>query len=471
MSIHVNCFAMKQLTTTLLALLLSICSLSAQEAAAVASKDSIVATYLNSGRYLDAMAAHRDLEGELHPVAELLYQGLIHRALGRKQASRRSFQDLVEQYADVCSGDLIDSCLVEVTSLSLLAGDSSGLRWLQRTLSAYAQAPEDACPLSRERIAKLGIVAQECLAALAQPRMRLVHQRPMDTLQMQLPYGLPTVSITINGVRTQAIVDTGGEGYLFLNEGRARRLGLQVELKPGTLNSVAVLVGEAKIDSIRVGAATVYNVPVFVSGAAPLDTLRLPGHEQVLDSVRRIAQGFYDMPVLGLKLLQAYGAVTMDLERNQLILRSREATPERSEQLPNMYESQDKLYVQGLLNGVRSTLMLDTGSDQEVGLSERFALQYPDELPLPPLQQQLRQLQVNFNFHQAKRLETRLLGGASFQVLPDGPRLVKPGLTLLIDQRAIHQLHEGDGYLGMSGLRACGSRFTLDFVNMRLSFD
>lgn len=369
--------------------------LSAQEAAAVASKDSIVATYLNSGRYLDAMAAHRDLEGELHPVAELLYQGLIHRALGRKQASRRSFQDLVEQYADVCSGDLIDSCLVEVTSLSLLAGDSSGLRWLQRTLSAYAQAPEDACPLSRERIAKLGIVAQECLAALAQPRMRLVHQRPMDTLQMQLPYGLPTVSITINGVRTQAIVDTGGEGYLFLNEGRARRLGLQVELKPGTLNSVAVLVGEAKIDSIRVGAATVYNVPVFVSGAAPLDTLRLPGHEQVLDSVRRIAQGFYDMPVLGLKLLQAYGAVTMDLERNQLILRSREATPERSEQLPNMYESQDKLYVQGLLNGVRSTLMLDTGSDQEVGLSERFALQYPDELPLPPLQQ-LRQLQVNF---------------------------------------------------------------------------
>lgn len=445
--------------------------LSAQEAAAVASKDSIVATYLNSGRYLDAMAAHRDLEGELHPVAELLYQGLIHRALGRKQASRRSFQDLVEQYADVCSGDLIDSCLVEVTSLSLLAGDSSGLRWLQRTLSAYAQAPEDACPLSRERIAKLGIVAQECLAALAQPRMRLVHQCPMDTLQMQLPYGLPTVSITINGVRTQAIVDTGGEGYLFLNEGRARRLGLQVELKPGTLNSVAVLVGEAKIDSIRVGAATVYNVPVFVSGAAPLDTLRLPGHEQVLDSVRRIAQGFYDMPVLGLKLLQAYGAVTMDLERNQLILRSREATPERSEQLPNMYESQDKLYVQGLLNGVRSTLMLDTGSDQEVGLSERFALQYPDELPLPPLQQQLRQLQVNFNFHQAKRLETRLLGGASFQVLPDGPRLVKPGLTLLIDQRAIHQLHEGDGYLGMSGLRACGSRFTLDFVNMRLSFD
>ena len=471
MSIHVNCFAMQQLTTTLLALLLSICSLSAQEAAAVASKDSIGATYLNSGRYLDAMAAHRDLEGELHPVAELLYQGLIHRALGRKQASRRSFQDLVEQYADVCSGDLIDSCLVEVTSLSLLAGDSSGLRWLQRTLSAYAQAPEDACPLSRERIAKLGIVAQECLAALAQPRMRLVHQRPMDTLQMQLPYGLPTVSITINGVRTQAIVDTGGEGYLFLNEGRARRLGLQVELKPGTLNSVAVLVGEAKIDSIRVGAATVYNVPVFVSGAAPLDTLRLPGHEQVLDSVRRIAQGFYDMPVLGLKLLQAYGAVTMDLERNQLILRSREATPERSEQLPNMYESQDKLYVQGLLNGVRSTLMLDTGSDQEVGLSERFALQYPDELPLPPLQQQLRQLQVNFNFHQAKRLETRLLGGASFQVLPDGPRLVKPGLTLLIDQRAIHQLHEGDGYLGMSGLRACGSRFTLDFVNMRLSFD
>lgn len=454
----------------LVALTISL-QLSAQEAAESPSKDSIVATYLNSGRYLDAMAAHRDLEGELHPVAELLYQGLIHRALGRKQASRRSFQDLVEQYADVCSGDLIDSCLVEVTSLSLLAGDSSGLRWLQRTLSAYAQAPEDSCPLSRERIAKLGIVAQECLAALAQPRMRLVHQRPMDTLQMQLPYGLPTVSIIINGVRTQAIVDTGGEGYLFLNEGRARRLGLQVELKPGTLNSVAVLVGEAKIDSIRVGAATVYNVPVFVSGAAPLDTLRLPGHEQVLDSVRRIAQGFYDMPVLGLKLLQAYGAVTMDLERNQLILRSREATPERSEQLPNMYESQDKLYVQGLLNGVRSTLMLDTGSDQEVGLSERFALQYPDELPLPPLQQQLRQLQVNFNFHQAKRLETRLLGGASFQVLPDGPRLVKPGLTLLIDQRAIHQLHEGDGYLGMSGLRACGSRFTLDFVNMRLSFD
>ena len=101
MSIHVNCFAMKQLTITLLALLLSICSLSAQEAAESSSKDSIVATYLNSGRYLDAMAAHRDLKGELHPVAELLYQGLIHRALGRKQASCRSFQKLVEQYADV----------------------------------------------------------------------------------------------------------------------------------------------------------------------------------------------------------------------------------------------------------------------------------------------------------------------------------------------------------------------------------
>ena len=445
--------------------------LSAQEAAAVVSKDSIVATYLNSGRYLDAMAAHRDLEGELHPVAELLYQGLIHRALGRKQASCRSFQKLVEQYADVCSDDLIDSCLVEIANLSLLAGDSSGLRWLQRTLSAYAQAPEDACPLSRERIAKLGIVAQERLAALAQPRMRLGHQPPRDTLQMQLPHGVPTVSIMINGIRAQAIVDTGGAGYLYLSERAARRLGLPVSLKPGAFNRAATLVGETKIDSIRVGVATVYNVPVFVSGVAPLDTLRLPGHEQALDSVRHIAQEFYDTPVLGLKLLQVYGALTIDLGRNQLILRSREATPERPEQLPNMYENQHKLYVQGLLNGVRTTLMLDTGSDQEVGLSERFALQYPDELPLPPLQQQLRQLQVNFNFHQAKRLETRLLEGASFQVLPDGPRLVKPGLALRIDQRAIHQLHEGDGYLGMSGLRACGSRFTLDFVNMRLSFD
>lgn len=442
--------------------------LSAQEAAAVVSKDSIVATYLNSGRYLDAMAAHRDLEGELHPVAELLYQGLIHRALGRKQASCRSFQKLVEQYADVCSDDLIDSCLVEVTSLSLLAGDSSGLRWLQRTLSAYAQAPEDACPLSRARITQLELMAQECLAALAQPRMRLVHQRPMDTLQMQPPYDVPTVSITINGVRTQAFVDTGGEGCLFLNERTSRRLGLQVELKPGTLNSVTVPVGEAKIDSIRLGAATIYNVPVFVSGAAPLDTLRLPGHEQVLDSVRHIAQGFYDMPVLGLKLLQAYGAVTMDLERNQLILRSREATPERSELSPNMYENQDKLYVQGLLNGVRSTLMLDTGLDGSVLLSERFALQHPSQLPLPPLQQ-LRQLDVNL--HQTKRVETRLLEGANFQILPDAPRLVRPGLTLRIDQNAIHQQHSGDGVVGMEGLRACGSRFTLDFVNMRLSFD
>ena len=451
----------------LVALTISL-QLSAQEAAESPSKDSIVATYLNSGRYLDAMAAYQELKGEMHPVAELLYQGLIHRALGRKQASRRSFQDLVEQYADVCSGDLIDSCLVEVTSLSLLAGDSSGLRWLQRTLSAYAQAPEDACPLSRARITQLELMAQECLAALAQPRMRLVHQRPMDTLQMQPPYDVPTVSITINGVRTQAFVDTGGEGCLFLNERTSRRLGLQVELKPGTLNSVTVPVGEAKIDSIRLGAATIYNVPVFVSGAAPLDTLRLPGHEQVLDSVRHIAQGFYDMPVLGLKLLQAYGAVTMDLERNQLILRSREATPERSELSPNMYENQDKLYVQGLLNGVRSTLMLDTGLDGSVLLSERFALQHPSQLPLPPLQQ-LRQLDVNL--HQTKRVETRLLEGANFQILPDAPRLVRPGLTLRIDQNAIHQQHSGDGVVGMEGLRACGSRFTLDFVNMRLSFD
>ena len=174
------------------------------------------------------------------------------------------------------------------------------------------------------------------------------------------------------------------------------------------------------------------------------------------------------MPVLGLKLLQAYGAVTMDLERNQLILRSREATPERSEQLPNMYESQDKLYVQGLLNGVRSTLMLDTGLDGSVLLSERFALQHPSQLPLPPLQQ-LRQLDMSL--HQAKRLETRLLKGANFQILPDGPRMVRPGLTLLIDRSTIHQQHSGDGVVGMGGLRACGSRFTLDFVNMRLSFD
>ena len=442
--------------------------LSAQEAAESPSKDSIVATYLNSGRYLDAMAAHRDLEGELHPVAELLYQGLIHRALGRKQASCRSLQKLVEQYADACSDDLIDSCLVGISNLSLLAGDSSGLHWLQRTLSVYAQAPEDTRPLSRARITQLELMAQERLAALAQPRMRLVHQPPRDTLQMQLPYGVPTVSITINGVRTQAFVDTGSQGCLFLNEWVARRLGLQVELKPGTLNSVTVPVGEAKIDSIRLGAATIYNVPVFVSGAAPLDTLRLPGHEPVLDSVRHIAQGFYGTPLLGLKLLQAYGAVTMDLERNQLILRSREATPERPEQLPNMYESQDDLYVQGLLNGVRSTLMLDTGLDGSVLLSERFALQHPSQLPLPPLQQ-LRQLQVNL--HQAKRLETRLLEGANFQILPDGPQLVRPGLTLLIDQNAIHQQHSGDGVVGMEGLRACGSRFTLDFVNMRLSFD
>lgn len=149
--------------------------LSAQEAAESPSKDSIVATYLNSGRYLDAMAAHRDLEGELHPVAELLYQGLIHRALGRKQASCRSLQKLVEQYADACSDDLIDSCLVGISNLSLLAGDSSGLHWLQRTLSVYAQAPEDTRPLSRARITQLELMAQERLAALAQPRMRLVH--------------------------------------------------------------------------------------------------------------------------------------------------------------------------------------------------------------------------------------------------------------------------------------------------------
>ena len=133
-----------------------------------------------------------------------------------------------------------------------------------------------------------------------------------------------------------------------------------------------------------------------------------------------------------------------------------------------MYENQHKLYVQGLLNGVRSTLMLDTGMDGSVLLSERFALQHPSQLPLPPLQQ-LRQLEMDL--HQAKRLETRLLEGASFQILPDGPQLVGPGLTLQIDQNAIHQQHSGDGVVEMEGLRACGSRFTLDFVSMRLSFD
>lgn len=239
-------------------------------------KDSIVWTQLASNNFLEAIESYERIDGALHPFFEALYQVFTNRILGRTEKSIPYFQELIEGYLTYLDPTLSETCFWLMSGFSERAYNEEKLLWLRQKLREYANEPDHSLPISREKVLQLQNEIERALLRLKEPRFHYTHRKHVDSLLFKYTHSKIQAPITLNGRPTSAIIDTGASGMLAMHYKTALKFGLRVKLEEGQINGAKARIANIRLDSMRVGSTTFYNIPTTIYDLNPIDTLSLP---------------------------------------------------------------------------------------------------------------------------------------------------------------------------------------------------
>lgn len=291
---------------------------------------------------------------------------------------------------------------------------------------------------------ELSEVSQTCAVASllgdvpAQKLLRLRTGKPVPTWRDKV--GLTRTRVAINGIRQEAVLDTGAN-LSVIARSAAEKLGLRLlegsaSIRGATSNEVATRVGLA--DRIVIAGSVLSNVAFLVLDDAQLE-MPVPG-------------GYRIDAIVGFPVFRALGRIRFG--QRDFSVETGKVSDGRP---PNMRAIGSTLFVQTEINGIPVPLHLDTGANRS-SLSARFAREQPQVLT--GLERSTGQLAG--------------AGGAMMQIdqalwrtieiTIDGRTLELPELAIQISdsQTALSDYY---GVLGNDVLKAFRS-FTLDFKNM-----
>lgn len=161
---------------------------------------------------------------------------------------------------------------------------------------------------------------------------------------------MPAVAIELNGRPMLGHLDTGGT-YIVTSPEKIRELGIEVrETGSGIANDQATTVSEGLVETLRLGGATLYNVPVT--------------------SVAALSGQFEDLVILGTQVLSRF-LTTWDNQAGRLILSPRHDPEARrrhletyaaaAREMPFYLAGDHRMWASGAI-GERSVLFfVDTG--------------------------------------------------------------------------------------------------------------
>jgi hypothetical protein len=152
--------------------------------------------------------------------------------------------------------------------------------------------------------------ASQLLAEVMRRRAEAARRTTLDGAQSRVPFvaanPLPVVQVVVNGISANFLVDTGGD--VDLETSFVKRLGIKPENAGSGVfaGGLRAPVQRAMLESLALGGATAYDVPVHVlatHASAFFSNLRVDG-------------------VLGTTFFERF-LVTIDYPRNELIVRPR----------------------------------------------------------------------------------------------------------------------------------------------------
>lgn len=256
--------------------------------------------------------------------------------------------------------------------------------------------------------------------------------------------GMNRLEVVLNGVRQEAVIDTGA-GLSVLSAETARRLGVAplaggVDVGNSVDSTVAVRVGI--VERFEVAGNVLRDVPVLIIEDSAL-SFALP-------------TGRYEIKaIVGLPQLRALGRVRVEADRVSVLAPA--AAGDAGAQ--NMHGNGDELYVDVMLGGRPVALVLDTGANR-TSLSARYAA--ANETAVAAL----------------GRSSARNAGAGGARVQPvanwtdapvavGGQSLTLPSISIALPEPGAAPARL-NGTLGQDVLRRMES-YTLDFRAMRLS--
>lgn len=387
-------------------------------------REVIAAVTLGDGVTLESLRASTEDQGLRELIETLLAAARLDQAAARSAFARYQGSESVTP-TGVAAG------WSAITSAAFATGDYAAA-------SAAAAEWRDAIRLAGDPSGDREAAQTQTIAAMLSraPSQSMVESSPRIAVTTVDGAGLVRVPVTINGISTSAVLDTGAN-LSVVSASEAARLGLDLIDGTGSVGSssretVAVRIGVA--NRLEIAGAVLRHVAFLVMDDTAL-TFPLPG-------------GYRIDAIVGLPVFKSLGRTTLDRSGEFLWERGVSGSAP-----PNVYARGSNLHVVVDLAGQRLPLHLDTGATSS-GLSsaaaERYAGTFTDQT----------ETQRSGGAGGVTETQVRRLPPATLAI--GGVPMCHSGLTLQVTSR---EQPDSLGVIGQDVLTAFQS-YTLDLGSM-----
>lgn len=423
--------------------------------------------------YFHALSYKQQYNESIAEEVDLFYKYKMNEALNRPDSAAIFLEKLYKEYPSFMLHEA-----TKLQFLNVLIGLYNETQNYEKLVATYNRAEQLilTSPFSdndagwkTEQLALLNNFRSEAQSKLHVPLMEVVRQRTDKNAQtcIQNDQFIMT-SCECNGVSLETVIDTGFGCHLFVSKENADKCQFKEIPSPTDslpMNGVMARANWALADSIRIGEILFTNIPVFVlhdkfSALLPKNVL---SEEQIAkyDSIMSHCNA-----IVGLPLLRKLGSIELDLEKNEMNLKTKSEVP-KIKQDPNMYIQYGQLYTRVLINGIEYVGTIDTGAyNTFIDLNQQFYENNSSNLPIDENNNERKAL--TFGLSIATQTKARFLLN---------PQVVfNSKVVELKDNRVAVVSHDNpgslfilnDGGIGNLFIKQLGSKVKFDFVNMRM---
>ena len=304
-----------------------------------------------------------------------------------------------------------------------------------------------------------------------EPRKKIIHRNPDNELQIRLHNDSSFIKFDAeyNGHKIKTWFETGVTDYFVMEKTVADKIGVK-QYNYGQdsirqVNNILMKAIDGIIDSVRLGNVVLHNIPVVVF--LEKMTARMPDSLMNKHEVReKIESGFDSLQILlGLSTMQLIGQFEFNWKDNVLSLPK---FTNKKNLLPNIYNFNNRLYLQLNITNKNFTGFVDTGGNKSfIELDSSFFIK----------NQQYLELDKNVS---KEPLSYYTATGAYFNVTYEvvknteiflNNKIIPNGSGDIIMLKCTNLVKIFDGFIGVDFFRRLGKKTLFDFDNMVIEME
>lgn len=242
----------------------------------------------------------------------------------------------------------------------------AALRTLQ-SVKAYLQKEPSLAADSlwlREQFSIIERLENEGKQEMRVPKMEIITLESPDKLaRIAANDSLLSVSAECNGVKVNAILDTGNSFHLWVTESKAKACGINKVLSTDSIqvNGISTKARRVLVDSLKIGNVLIKNISTTVVDDNYLSLY--PDSVELTESQKMKYDSVFSKVnfIVGLPILRKLGRLDIDWGKREMSIATQEQVA-RNHQAPNLYINNNSLYTHLTVNSNDFVGYLDTGS-------------------------------------------------------------------------------------------------------------